>query len=568
MCGPSKAICSSLFLLIPLQTILCKGINGLRAPGGFTVSALGHLQKQKGSTIPHPSTYVSDLAEVIQETTRASLESTLTNLERQAGIELKLVTVETTGAEDIFGFSHRVARDWNIGHRTNPRKSLLMVIAVKERSVFVQFSRAAQLGLPEGIIGETRQRILESIDSPQFNEGLINGVGHLISSLTQRIGLSASATGQAPSTLKFDRLSAPTSRKDSAQPGAKPTIPEISPARRGDMNAAKVSHGLAKNSERMITDESVETVIPTRSTSNEIPLLQVAASFDSKLTAALPEGTGRNTSPANPPVKEPKFEPEVISAKEDLLNSNPEKNPRDSRFEVYRVGIRDVLTIATADAANQFTLYTVDEDGSIDFAGVRVVVAGLTTAQILERLKTESKTQGLETRNLLAVSVRQYASHAITVTGLLRIQGTLYLKRETVRLYAIIAEVQPQFGAGEVIVMRGGKAGPALDLYDPEALRYVIEPGDVINVTARRQQFYYIGGRIQRPGQKGFEPGVTLLQAILAAGGLIRQSDKIQLLREGSDSLLSTSKFDLREIKSGRIEDVRLQPGDRLEIGP
>jgi len=496
MSGSSKTICSSLLLLIPLQTTLGESIKGLETPAGLTASAWRNPQSQNGSTIPRPSTHVSDLAGAIQATTRARLENALTNLERQAAIELKLVTVETTSGEDIFGFSHRLARDWNIGHRTSPRKSLLMVIAVKERSVFVQFSRAAQLDLPEGIIGEARQRIRESLNSPQFNEGLINGVEYLVSSLARRVGLSASAI--EPQPQKFVESSPLTSPKGSAQMETNETILEISPARRADLDAAEVSR-----------------------------------------------------------------------AKEDPPEQFPNKNPVDPRNEVYRVGIRDVLTIATANsAADPSRLYTVNEDGSINFAGVPVVVAGLTTAEVLERLKKESKTQGLEMRNLLAVSVRQYASHAITVTGLLRIQGTLYLKRETVPLYAIIAEVQPQFGAGEVIVMRGGKAGPILDLYDSEALRYVIEPGDVINVTARRQQFYYIDGHIKQPGQKGFEPGVTLLQAILAAGGLMRQSDQIQLLREGPDGLLSTSKFDLREIKTGRIEDVRLQPGDRLEIGP
>ena len=81
------------------------------------------------------------------------------------------------------------------------------------------------------------------------------------------------------------------------------------------------------------------------------------------------------------------------------------------------------------------------------------------------------------------------------------------------------------------------------------------------------QAAYYIGGRIDYPGRKILQPGMTVLQAILAAGGLSRQSaNKIELLREGLDGRLTTTRFDMRDIKSGKAPDLRLQSGDRLEI--
>jgi polysaccharide export outer membrane protein len=85
-------------------------------------------------------------------------------------------------------------------------------------------------------------------------------------------------------------------------------------------------------------------------------------------------------------------------------------------------------------------------------------------------------------------------------------------------------------------------------------------------LTARQQDFYYIAGHtIGYPGQKAFQPGITLVQAILAAGGLARDG-AVELSREGADGHLTTTKLNLKEIKSGKIQDPKLQPGDRIEV--
>ena len=116
--------------------------------------------------------------------------------------------------------------------------------------------------------------------------------------------------------------------------------------------------------------------------------------------------------------------------------------------------------------------------------------------------------------------------------------------------------------------MRGSGVGTTLDLGDAAALNFLVRPGDVITLTSRPQDFYYIAGRINNPGQKIFQPGITLLQAILAAGGPLRQQsgNAVDLSREGADGRLSTTRYNLKEIKSGKVRDPRLQPGDRIEV--
>ena len=206
--------------------------------------------------------------------------------------------------------------------------------------------------------------------------------------------------------------------------------------------------------------------------------------------------------------------------------------------------------------------------GAIDLpmAGGAIKVAGLTTDEIQARIAAELKRRAVEEKAQVSVGVRQYVSHAVMVTGVVVQPGTRYLRREAVPLYVVLAESQLRNDAGLVRIMRAGSDGETLELSDPRTLNVTVQPGDVITVSHKPQEFYYIGGRINYPGQKLFQPGITLLQAILAAGGTTRQENRVEISRAGTGGRLATIRYRLREIKAGTVEDPKLQPGDRIEI--
>ncbi len=240
-----------------------------------------------------------------------------------------------------------------------------------------------------------------------------------------------------------------------------------------------------------------------------------------------------------------------------------------SLTEIYRVGAGDVIDIRIRNlATNGSTLFTVMGGGLIDLPviGGSVQVAGLTTDEIQAQLVAELKRRALHDAPQVTVSVRQYASHSIAVTGLVVSGGTKILRREAVPLYVVLAETQSRLDAAQASIMRAGNPTQTIDLTDPSSAGVLIRPGDVINVTARPQEFYYIGGRIGYPGQKAFLPGLTLMQSILAAGGLRQAEGIVELSREGADGNLSTTRYNLKDIKSGKTRDPRLIAGDRIEI--
>jgi polysaccharide export outer membrane protein len=259
----------------------------------------------------------------------------------------------------------------------------------------------------------------------------------------------------------------------------------------------------------------------------------------------------------------------VLPVKATVGESGSAKVSERPLTEIYRVGVGDVLDIRLLNSAvNRSTLFTVIASGVIDMpvAGGAIPVAGLTLDEIQARIAAELKRRAVEENSRVTVGVRQYASHSVSVTGLVINPGTRYLRREAVPLYVVLAESQLRNDGGRAVIIRPGSAAQTFDLSDPAALNFQIQSGDVITVMSRPQEFYYIGGRINYPGQKTFQQGITLLQAILAAGGTPRQENRVELSREGGDGRLVTIKYSIKEIKSGKAEDPKVQPGDRIEV--
>ena len=240
------------------------------------------------------------------------------------------------------------------------------------------------------------------------------------------------------------------------------------------------------------------------------------------------------------------------------------------KTEIYHVGVGDVLDIRLLNSANNSsTLFTVIANGVVDLpiAGGAIKVSGMTTDEIQSHIAAELKRRAVEENAKVSVGVRQFASHSVSVTGLVVHPGTRFLRREEVPLYVVLAESQLRNDGGRVVLLREGSPALTLDLRDQATLDTLVRAGDVITVTKRPEEYYYVGGRINHPGQKQFTEGITLLQAILAAGGAPRQANAVEISRDGSDGRLVTIRYSLKEIKAGNVQDPKLQPGDRIEVG-
>lgn len=259
---------------------------------------------------------------------------------------------------------------------------------------------------------------------------------------------------------------------------------------------------------------------------------------------------------------------------------------------LYLIGVGDTLEIRRRDApAGEANLYTVLPGGLVDYTALvkPLTVAGLTTDEVAAKLSAELSRNGIVAdQTSIIVKISDYASHALIVSGAVAEPGYKILQREAIPLSVVIADAQPQPAAGRVTV-RSHRTGEKteFEIRDEAAIKdTLVYPGDVIDVLESAPQFYYIGGQVVTPGQKSFQPGLTLSRAVLLAGsGLgetkrafpasakaaartnVKPSKVIMVMRQGQDGRLITTEHNFAALMEGRAPDPPLQPGDRIEVG-
>ena len=238
--------------------------------------------------------------------------------------------------------------------------------------------------------------------------------------------------------------------------------------------------------------------------------------------------------------------------------------------KIYRVGPSDVLDIRINDNASpQSTLFTVTPTGFIEhpLLAEPLQAGGLTVDEIGSKFESELKRRALVDNPKVTVGVRDYASHTILVSGLVKDSGTKILRREAIPLYVVVADAQPLPEAGRVTVLRNESSQSFdIELTQANEMNLLVRSGDVITVHPHVTQFVYIGGEVKSPGEKTYRRGLTLTQAIIAAGGVTPKAKEARLGRDDGKGFLVVDRYKLKDIESGKVADPVVKPGDRITI--
>ena len=267
-----------------------------------------------------------------------------------------------------------------------------------------------------------------------------------------------------------------------------------------------------------------------------------------------------------PPEKPPERVPEQAVDTSDDVNAAANELPLT---KIYRVGPNDVLDIRINDSASQSTLFTITAAGLLEHPMLSEPLAagGLTTDEISSRFESEIKRRALMENPKVSVGVRDYASHTILVSGLVKDSGTKILRREAIPLYVVVADAQPLPEAARVTVLRN-ETNQTFDveLTESSEMNLLVRTGDVITLHPSVTQFLYIGGEVKAPGEKTYRRGLTLTQAIIAAGGVTPKAKEARLGRDDGKGYLVVTRYKLKEIESGKVQDPAVKPGDRITI--
>ena len=219
-------------------------------------------------------------------------------------------------------------------------------------------------------------------------------------------------------------------------------------------------------------------------------------------------------------------------------------------------------------AATESTAFTVTSGGLLEHPKLSepLKVAGLTVEDIAASLESALKLRAPTNSAKISIEVQDYVSHVIMVSGLVKEPGPKIIRREAIPLSVVVADAQPLPEAERAIVVRNETGQTfTVDLASAD-MNLFVHPADVITLQPNATQFFYVSGEVKAPGEKVFRRGLTLTQAIITAGGAIGIPKEVRVGRDDGKGFLVVTRYQLKDIEMGKVQDPLIQPGDRITV--
>lgn len=162
------------------------------------VAVQAQTKPQSPVPLPVPFTPIVDNANVIDADTRRRLESIFVNLRERAQIEYSVLTVNTTGDQDIFDFAQAVARGWGIEPKGGEKTSFFLVVAVQDRKYITLVSDHLEGDLPDGLVGQIqRERLVPAFRRQEYSRGIFDTIQAYVATLGQKRGFNIEGIDQS-----------------------------------------------------------------------------------------------------------------------------------------------------------------------------------------------------------------------------------------------------------------------------------------------------------------------------------------------------------------------------------
>jgi polysaccharide biosynthesis/export protein len=238
----------------------------------------------------------------------------------------------------------------------------------------------------------------------------------------------------------------------------------------------------------------------------------------------------------------------------------------------YVVGPQDVVNVRIYGEEKLSGRIRIDNDGSFPFEYLgRVKAEGMTPAQI-EAYLTKALGDGYLRNPQVSVEVVEYRSQSVFVTGEVRSPNKYSLPGNSTLMdvLTLAGSVTPNAGSWvQITHARQGAdvLGPAASAeYDMRVNLRDIQTGKAQNIRMRdgdtifvpKAERVWVVGQVRNPQGVVYEEGMTVFEAIAAAGGITEK---------GSNSRIEIVRIENGQRKSidAKQTDV-LRPGDQVNV--
>lgn len=145
-------------------------------------------QAQDEAELPERIDFVSDYVELFEDDVKANLTNALMEVQETAGLEINVLTVQTTAPLEVAEFGYRVLESWGIDESDPDSRYLLFLVAMDE----AQYQLITSAGLERFVSDEKLEEIGKDVIIPLIQpEGLdtaiVVGIDAIINAYAQKL---------------------------------------------------------------------------------------------------------------------------------------------------------------------------------------------------------------------------------------------------------------------------------------------------------------------------------------------------------------------------------------------
>jgi uncharacterized protein len=162
----------------------------------FAVMACG----ESVDSLPKPTSYVSDLAGVMDAASKQQIEDICREVAQKANAQIAVVTVNDLGGQAVEDFTHALQQKWGVGTKGTDR-GIVMLFAIHDRKRWIEVGNGLQGILNDAKAGDIGRSMVPQLKDEDYGAAALNGVQQIASA----IAADANVTLDAPAPHTYHR---------------------------------------------------------------------------------------------------------------------------------------------------------------------------------------------------------------------------------------------------------------------------------------------------------------------------------------------------------------------------
>lgn len=151
---------------------------------------------------PKPQGLVNDFAGVIPADDEQKIGALCREVLQKTRTAIVVVTMPDIGGAEYNDYANRLFSAWGIGKKGED-KGVLIFVTVKERKMRIETGYGVEGILPDGLVGEIRDRyMIPSLRKNRFGEGILNGTLAVAQVIAKEAGVGLTGASAVPPRVK------------------------------------------------------------------------------------------------------------------------------------------------------------------------------------------------------------------------------------------------------------------------------------------------------------------------------------------------------------------------------